>query len=222
MITRIGSAPRAQGLSMEEFQRHWRGEHGGLAGQIPGLRSYVQNHAVLRDGRTLLPYIGSDAFSELTFDSVEAMDEGFGSEFYRRAVVADEGVLIDKTRFYLLLSERRVLDDREPAPGAVKLVTFLPLEARATRAELADALAGPYRDAVAAAPILRHEQLLEIPGAHEGRQAPICAAVDLLWFADEDAALAFVAGEAGDRARRSLSGLAFGLERVIARPNVVI
>ena len=37
------------------------------------------------------------------------MDEAFASEHYRGAVVADEHSLIDKSRFALILTERRVL-----------------------------------------------------------------------------------------------------------------
>ena len=64
-------------------------------------------------GRPLFPYVGFDACSELEWDSLEAMD-AFASEHYQRAVVADEHSLIDKSRFLLLLSERRVLQDGEP------------------------------------------------------------------------------------------------------------
>src|SRR6185436_17743997 len=96
VIVRIGLAPREADLDYEGFAAHWSGQHGDLAREIPGLRSYVQNHALLRDGEPLLPYPGFDACSELEFDSIEAMDAGFASEHYRQAVVADEHSLIDK------------------------------------------------------------------------------------------------------------------------------
>jgi hypothetical protein len=152
------------------------------------------------------------------------MDAGFGSEFYRDAVVADEQVLVDKTRFSLLLCSRRVLSggSRPEGEGAVKLISFFGLGARVEPEALSEALAGPYREAVAAAPALHHEQLLEIPGAHAGRQAPFCAAADLLWFADVDDALAFVDGPVGDRARGALIGLIGGVERLLARPVRVV
>ena len=217
MVVRFVSAPRVRGLSYEEFQAHWRGEHGAVAGQIPGIRSYVQNHAVLAGGLPLLPYVGFDALAEISFDSVEAMDAGYASEHFQGAVTADEQVLVDKTHLYLLLAERRVLDDRPVPDDAVKLITCLPLEAGASIDDLDAALTGPYRAALSGAPIRRHEQLLEIPGAHEGRVPAFCAAADMLWFDDANAALAFVTGEIADRARRELTGRAFGAERIIAR-----
>ena len=222
MITRVGMAPRAAGLTYEAAQEHWRNEHADLAGQLPGLRGYVQNHAVLADGGPLLPYPGFDACSELEFDSLAAMDEAFASEHYREAVVADEHSLIDKSRFALILTERRVLADGDPEAGAVKLLTFLPLDPRATRPALDERLAGPYREIVAEAGPLRHEQLLEIPGAHEGRLPALCAAVDILWFSTSEQALEVVQGETGHRAAYALAGAAFGAARLLALPNRVV
>ncbi len=224
MIVRFAAAPRAAALDYGEFQAHWRGEHGALAGRIPGLRRYVQNHAVLSAGRPVLPWPGFDSLAELEFDSLEAMDAGFGSDVYRSAVVADEQLLVDKTRFSLLLCERRVLSDGERPSGdqAIKLISFFGLGPRVAAAELDAALAGPYREVAAAAPVLHHEQLLEIPGAHADRQAPFCAAADLLWFERADDALAFVNGPSGDLARGTLIGLVSGVERLIARPVRIV
>ena len=224
MIVRAAAAPRAAGLSYEEFQAHWRGEHGGLAGQIPGVRAYVQNHVVLADARPVLPYVGFDAFAEISFDSIQAMDDGFASEFYRAAVVADEGVMIDKRHFYLMLARRRLLDERAVEEGTVKLITFLPLEAGAEPGALHDVLAGEYAQALEGAPILRHEQLLALPESEVGPDRPssFCAAADMLWFADPATALRFITSAQADRARRALSGLAFGAERILARPIVQV
>lgn len=222
MIVRVGTAPRAPGLDYEAFQERWRSRHASLAAGLPGLRGYVQNHAVLERGRPLLPYPGFDACSELEFDSLQAMDDAFASEHYRQAVVADERELIDKARFALLLAERRVLLDGEAAGGAVKLLTFLPLDPRGSHEDLAEVLAGPYRRAVAAAGPLRHEQLVEIPGAHEGRLPALCAAVDVLWFRAPGDALEALAGEAGHRAAYELAGASFGAARLVARPLRIV
>ena len=222
VITRMGMAPREASLDYEGLQAHWRSEHADLASQLEGLRSYVQNHAVLEHGRPLLPYVGFDACSELEWDSLEAMDAAFASEHYRQAVVADEHSLIDKSRFLLLLSERRVLQDGEPGPDAVKLLTYLPLDARSTTEALFEVLGGPYREIAARAAPLRHEQLLELPGAHEGRLPPVFRAVDILWFPSPAEALAFVQGELGHEAGYALAGTAFGLERLVARPFRVV
>jgi uncharacterized protein (TIGR02118 family) len=222
MITRVGMAPRASGLTYSSFQEHWRSEHAGLAGELPGLRGYIQNHAVLAGGRPLLPYPGFDACSEISFDSLDAMDEAFASEHYLGAVTADEHSLIDKSRFLMLLADKRVLLDGDPGDGSVKLLTFLPVDPRSTREALDEVLAGPYSEIAASAGPQRHEQLIEIPGAHEGRLPAVCAAVDVLWFASPEQALEFVHGEAGHEAGYALAGTAFGLERVLARPIRIV
>src|ERR1700722_12886118 len=98
MRATLSGAPRASGLSHAEFQEHWRGEHGRLAGAIEGLRAYMQNHAVLNQGRPLLPWPGFDACAEIEFDSLDAMERGFRSDYYQGAVVADEQLLVDKSR----------------------------------------------------------------------------------------------------------------------------
>jgi uncharacterized protein (TIGR02118 family) len=210
-------APRAPGLDFEAFQEHWASEHGALAATLAGLRSYVQNHALLSGGRPLLPYAGFDACSELVFDSLEAMDAAFESDHYRQTVTADEHVLIDKSRFGLMLTERRVLAGGEPGDGAVKLMTFLTADRNAGAEALAEALAGPYRDAVAAAGPIRHEQLVVVPGSHDGRLQPPADALDVLWFGGPDEALGFLTSEAGCEAGYALAGRACGAQRLLAR-----
>ena len=119
MITRVGMAPRAAHLTREQFQAHWRDAHADAAAQLPGLRGYVQNHAVLP---LVLPAPPFDACSEIDFDDLDAMEAAFASELYRGAVTADERKFIDRTGFLLMLTERHVLDDAEPGP--YKLLTF--------------------------------------------------------------------------------------------------
>jgi uncharacterized protein (TIGR02118 family) len=215
-ITRLGTAPRAAGLSFAGFQDHWRGEHAGLAGALPGLRRYLQNHAVLEHGRPVLPYAGFDACSEIEFDSLEAMDAAFESEHYRSAVATDEHALIDRSRFMLALTRRTVV--RDGSGGAIKVLSFWRATARASRAELHDALAGPWVAAIADAGHVRHEQLLTLDGAHEGRPGPVCDAVDILTFADLAAARAFVP----DAAEWHLAGIGSCVGRLIASEVTVV
>ncbi len=222
MVVRIGMAPRAPHLSFEEFQAHWSSEHGALAGGLAGLTSYIQNHAILRAGRPLLPYPGFDACSELCFESLESMDAAFASEHYTKAVQTDEKNLIDKTRFGMMLTSRRVLDDGDPGENAVKLLTFFAIDRNSSLDELSEALAGPYRDAVATANPLRHEQLIQIPGAHDSRRAPMADAADLLWFRSADEALAFVSSDANFAASYALTGRAFGAQRHLAHTITVV
>lgn len=216
-LVRVGMAPRAAALGYEEAQHHWRTEHRDVALELDGLRGYVQNHAVLRDGRPLLAYPGFDVCAETQFDGIEEMRAAFASDHYRRTVRADEAKLIDGSRFLLALTRRRVLIDGDPGEGTVKLMTFL-RAASPPRGELGEVLAGQYAAAAREASPLRHEQLIVEPAWHEGEQPPCCDAVDLLWFADAEAALAALTGPLSERAGWALAGHAFGAERALVRP----
>jgi uncharacterized protein (TIGR02118 family) len=217
-VTRVGMAPRVASLSVPAAQEHWRTEHGDVAKAIPGLRSYVQNHAVLRDGVPVLPYPGFDACSELEFDDFESMRAGFASEHYQSAVRADEANLIDKSRFMLALTRRHVLADGEPSAGAVKLMSFLRIHPASTAEVLVDTLQGPYADAVKEAGPVRHELLVTQPDAHEASIPPCCEAIDILWFASADDALVALTGALSDRPGWLLAGISFGVARLLAQP----
>ena len=216
--TRVGMAPRAPGLSFEAAQAHWRSAHGDVASGIPGLRSYVQNHAVLRDGGPLLPYAGFDACSELEFADFDAMRAGFASEHYQTAVRADENNLIDKSRFMMALARRRVLAGETPPDGTVKLMSFLRAHPNSSPAALVEALEGPYAEAAQEAAPIRHELLVTDAGEHEPTLPPCCDAIDILWFASPDDAVAALTGVLSQRPGWLLAGVAFGAARLIARP----
>jgi uncharacterized protein (TIGR02118 family) len=219
LVTRVGLVPRAEGLTVEEAQEHWRGPHGDVAREIPGIRSYVQNHATYLDGAPLLPYPGFDICAELEFDSFEVMREGFASEHYQTAVRADENHLIDKRRFMLALTRRRVLFDDGVPEDAVKLMTFLRVHRGVATEELIETLTGPYGEAVRRAGPVRHDLLVTDAEAHDSTMPPpCCEAIDVLWFGSPGDAVEALTGALSDRAGWLLAGLAFGTARLLARP----
>ena len=147
MIVRLGMAPRRPGMTFAQFQHYWSNEHGPVAEAIPGLRGYIQNHAILEDGRPLLPYTGFDACSEIAFDDLAAMDAGFASPTYQSDVQADELGFIDKPKFMMLLCDRRVISSG--SAGEIKLLTFMRTHPLSTREQLLELAAGRYADALA-------------------------------------------------------------------------
>lgn len=222
MIIRIGMAPRRIGTSLTEFQRHWRQEHSAVAQQIPGLRGYVQNHNILDGaGRPLLPYPGFDACAETAFDDLASMDAAFGSPEYLGAVRADEDLLIDKSRFFMLLCDRVVIGASGAETDGVKLMTFMRAHPLVNRDELLTLASGPYADLVKSARATRHVQLTPSPNMHAGRPAPSCELVDCVWFETTQHALDFVNGPAGSEADDLLGGSVFGRERLLAFARVV-
>lgn len=77
MVKAIFIASRLPGLTHEEFFRHWLEVHGPLAAKLPGLRRYVQNHALLQ----AYPLRGMthDGWAELWFDDLEALQRAYAS-----------------------------------------------------------------------------------------------------------------------------------------------
>jgi uncharacterized protein (TIGR02118 family) len=68
---------RRAGLTREEFFDHWLNVHGPLAAKLPGLRRYVQNHAV-KDAESYRP-MTHDGWSEMWFDDLASLQAAWAS-----------------------------------------------------------------------------------------------------------------------------------------------
>ena len=207
-------------MTSEACLEHWRGHHSAIGARLPKVRAYVQNHGVLAGGRFLLPYPGFDIMPELDWDDLAAMDAAIDSPVHEQDSIDDEANFIDTTRTGYAVTSRHVLDDGKPGPQAVKLITLLRRAPNAPEDALAKALTGPYSAAVGSHP-LRHEALITIPD-RPGRPPFSVQAIDMLWFANPEDALAWINSEAAYGAAWHLAGIAAGAERVIARPNKVV
>jgi uncharacterized protein (TIGR02118 family) len=71
MIKVISIAAKMPGLTDDEFYGHWLEVHGPMAAKVPGIRRYVQNHAV-RDTAGLRP-MTHDGWAEIWWDDLESM-----------------------------------------------------------------------------------------------------------------------------------------------------
>jgi uncharacterized protein (TIGR02118 family) len=112
-ITRVFIARRRPDLSIEEFQRYWRNEHATITLTFPDINRYVQNHAVLRNGVPWLPWPGFDVFSELDFDSADAMDSSWSSPEYAKGE-DDENNFMDPRWSTVLVGVRHRIGDAAP------------------------------------------------------------------------------------------------------------
>lgn len=124
-IVRFGLSPRKASLSRTEMQQHWRTEHARRFAQVPGLVSYVQNHAVL--GRQELPLLGDpsfDIFSEVEFPSQVELERAIQGSYFRDVILPDEQCLFDASKRTFLLAKRDAVVG-VPKPQAYKLVSFL-------------------------------------------------------------------------------------------------
>ncbi len=221
MITRAFFAARRGDMTTEACLAHWRGHHSAIGARLPEVRAYVQNHGVLDGGRFLLPYPGFDIMPELDWDDIAAMDRAIDSPVHVHDSIDDEEMFIDTSRTGLAVSTRHVLLDGEPGPDPVKLITLIRRAPATTQDSLREALTGPYSDAIAGAGPTRHEALIGVAD-RPGRPPFSVQAIDLLWFETPRDALAWTSSEAAYRAAWHLAGIAFGTERLIARPNRVV
>jgi uncharacterized protein (TIGR02118 family) len=100
MVKAIYLIRRKSGMSTEDFHRYWREVHGAIAARIPGLRRYVQCHAIARD-RDGTEYDGA---AEAWFDDMDAVRRAVASPEYA-AAREDEARFIDLERTTLIFTE---------------------------------------------------------------------------------------------------------------------
>jgi uncharacterized protein (TIGR02118 family) len=223
VIRRISFTRRAAGVGYDDFQRHWRGPHAELARLLPDLRSYVQNHAVLGPEGPLLPYPGFDVCVELEYDSREDMEASLTSPEYRGAAIADQSGFTDMTHLMWMLVESPGVAQDPARPDAVKHMTFIRRTGAVESEQFEEAVLGPYADVIGEATDgRRRELLLPSSGMRAGDPPPAFDAVDIVWFDNAGAAVAFTTSGVAQRARWELGGRAAGIERLIARGLRVI
>lgn len=75
MIKRIGLVRRKATLTHDQFVNHWLNAHAALCLKLPGMRRYCINLIE----RQKYPKLDYDGFSELWFDSEEALDAALKS-----------------------------------------------------------------------------------------------------------------------------------------------
>jgi uncharacterized protein (TIGR02118 family) len=81
MVKALFVVARRPGMTHPEFFDHWSEVHGPLVAKLPGLRRYVQNHAIV-DALPSRP-MTHDGFSELWFDNLAALQRAAASPEWR-------------------------------------------------------------------------------------------------------------------------------------------
>jgi uncharacterized protein (TIGR02118 family) len=71
MVKAIFIASKLPGLGHVEFFEHWKQHHGPLIAAVPGVRRYVQNHALLEGYASGV--VTHDGWAELWFDDLAAL-----------------------------------------------------------------------------------------------------------------------------------------------------
>ena len=108
MIKSIGLLTRKDGLTHEEFIKHWFEVHAPLAHAVPGVRRYVQSHIVEERTRPDIPAteVEIDGIAELWYDDRAAMEQANATPEARR-LFADGALFIGRIKSFLV--EERVI-----------------------------------------------------------------------------------------------------------------
>lgn len=115
MIVRMGLLNKKPEWSQADFQRYWLQTHGPIAARLPGLLRYHQHHVVDSLQRGISYKRGPeqlDGFSELAFESEEAMRAAFASEA-APLLAEDEARFLGRLRI-ITVDQREVI---APPPG---------------------------------------------------------------------------------------------------------
>lgn len=91
LYKRIGLVQRKKTLTLEQFRSHWLTTHADLCKRLPGMCRYSVN--LIEPGR--FPHLPYDGFSELWFDSEQALQAALESP-EGRTLLADLPNFVEK------------------------------------------------------------------------------------------------------------------------------
>ena len=103
VIKSIGLLTRKDGLSHEDFVKHWYEVHGPLAHAVPGVRRYVQSHILEERTRPDIPTteVEIDGVAELWYDDRAAMERANATPEAKR-LHADGALFIGRIKSFVV------------------------------------------------------------------------------------------------------------------------
>ena len=101
MIKSVGLLTRKDGMSHEQFMKHWVEVHAPLAHAVPGLVRYVQSHIVEERRRPDIPAtdVEIDGIAELWYEDAAAMARAMASP-EAKALHADGALFIGRIKSF--------------------------------------------------------------------------------------------------------------------------
>ncbi len=109
MIKMLALLTRKEGITHEQFVKHWYEIHGPLAHAVPGIRRYVQSHIVGTRSRPDIPDtdVEVDGIAELWYDDMAAAERAAATPEMKR--LTDDGALfIGRIKSYII-EERQII-----------------------------------------------------------------------------------------------------------------
>ncbi len=185
MVKLLAFFKRKPGISVEQFQRHWRTTHADLVVRQRGMRRYVQNHTLASGYRNGEP--DYDGVAEAWFDSTQDMRELAPSAAYR-AVREDEANFIDASSLGSVITDEVVIIDGPIPTPSVKMISFL----KKRHDVSVEFFQSHWRDAHGpiAAQIpgnRRYVQCRARLGIYATGRSPLFDGIPIAWFDDVDA-----------------------------------
>ncbi len=109
MIKVVGLLTRKEGITHEEFVRHWYEVHGPLAYAVPGIRRYVQSHIIGTRTRSDVPEtdVEVDGIAELWYDDLEGLQRAAATP-EMKALTDDGALFIGRIKSYVI-EERQII-----------------------------------------------------------------------------------------------------------------
>ena len=103
MIKRVSLLTRKDGMTREQFTRHWLEIHAPLARPVPGLKRYVQSHILEEFKRADIPTsaVQVDGIAELWFDDQAAVETASRTP-EMKALHADGALFIGRIKSYMV------------------------------------------------------------------------------------------------------------------------
>jgi uncharacterized protein (TIGR02118 family) len=199
MVKILTFLKRKAGMPVEEFQEYWRTRHPEVVTRLPGVRRYVQSHALPSVYRTGEPVY--DGIAEVWADDTDALRAMSRSPAYAQ-VQADEARFLDRAAMGFILTHDHVIKEGDIPVAGVKRIEFVRRKPGMEVEAFQRHWRGVHGPLAARIPGLRrYVQSHTRPSAYEAGRVPAWDGAALTWFDSTEAMRAAGAGPEHDAAR---------------------
>jgi len=184
MVKVITFIKRKAGMPVEEFQGYWLTRHPGVVTRLPGVRRYVQSHALLSLYEKSEP--AYDGIAEVWADDTGALRAMTQSPAHAD-VQADEARFIDRTTIGVIITEDHVTKDGELPREPVKSVALIARKPGLSVEEFQRhwlEVHGPIAEGLPG--LRRYVQSHTRRSAYEAGRVPAYDGAVLMWFDSTD------------------------------------
>jgi len=180
LIKAITLIRRKPDLTVEAFQEYWLRRHVLAIKRLPGIRRYIQNHALAENYEQ--GTVAYDGIAELWGDDSRSFKSMAASNAYP-LVQADEDRFIDRTSLALIFTSETVLQSPAPQAGGVKLMQLLLRRPGLSVEDFQSYWRMQHASLVLSLPGLAgYVQSPARPGGYNQDQKPLYDGLATLWF----------------------------------------